>query len=114
MRPTGPASIYVYASLILLALHLPTILAQDPASSSDPISNDLPTSHILERANTFLASGQGFDAVKLYSVALERDPKDYLTLYKRGTTYLSLGQSRKALDDFEEVLTVNGEFDQVS
>ena len=43
-----------------------------------------------------LARGQLSDALTHYHAAVEGDPDNYLTLFKRGTVYLALGKARFA------------------
>ncbi|KEI40504.1 uncharacterized protein L969DRAFT_335172 [Mixia osmundae IAM 14324] len=107
------ACICLLAASVLLST---TVLAQESqqqhaTSGSQENLNDLPIKTLVTRAGVLLAAGQGTEALKLYDVALEKDASDYLTRYKRATTYLSLGHSKRALDDLEHVLTLS-DFDQ--
>lgn len=57
-----------------------------------------------------LARGQLSDALTHYHAAVEGDPSNYLTLFKRGTVYLALGKARFALQDFTKVLELKPDF----
>lgn len=45
-----------------------------------------------------------------YHAAVEGDPNNYLTYFKRGTVYLALGKARFALSDLTKVLELRPEF----
>ncbi|BBM87715.1 tetratricopeptide repeat protein [Candidatus Uabimicrobium amorphum] len=45
-------------------------------------------------------------AVKSFSYAIERNPKYWEAFYNRGATYLALGNSAKAAEDFQRVLKI--------
>jgi hypothetical protein len=55
-------------------------------------NNDLPTSQLLTRADGYLASGRGQDALELYDVVANRDKSSYvsgaLLKLRRGTAPL--------------------------
>ncbi|XP_050548295.1 dnaJ homolog subfamily C member 3-like, partial [Daktulosphaira vitifoliae] len=58
----------------------------------------------------FLARGQLQDALSHYHAAVEGDPGNYLTYFKRGTVYLALGKAKFALLDFGKVLDLKPDF----
>lgn len=58
----------------------------------------------------FLAKGQLQDALTHYHAAVEGDPNNYLTYYKRGTVYLALGKAKQALLDLDKVLELKPDF----
>ncbi|EZA50946.1 DnaJ-like protein subfamily C member [Ooceraea biroi] len=64
----------------------------------------------LELGREFLAKGQLQDALSHYHAAVEGDPQNYLTYYKRGTVYLALGKAKFALLDFDKVLELKEDF----
>lgn len=74
-------------------------------------SSESTTSQLISKANSLLASGQAAKALELYEIALERDPDDYLTLYKKATTQMSLGQNQHASQSFQKVLSLK-DFDR--
>lgn len=73
-------------------------------SCTESSSSELTTSQLITRANSLLATGQASKALELYQLALERDPDDYLTLYKKATTQMSLGHYQHATQSFQKVL----------
>lgn len=72
---------------------------------------DLPVSELLTFAQTHLAKGETGEALAYYDVAIARDPSNYLTFFKRGATYLSLGRTGQATDDFNKVLDIEPGFE---
>jgi DnaJ homolog subfamily C member 3 len=100
----------VRLSAIVLAaslLHTGALAAIDP----DSIPSDTPVSSLLSLAQQHLSRGETHDALVYYDAAVARDPKDYLTYFKRATTYLSLGKTAQAADDFNKVLALQPGFE---
>ncbi|XP_041973560.1 dnaJ homolog subfamily C member 3 [Aricia agestis] len=64
----------------------------------------------LELGRDFLARGQLSDALTHYHAAVEGDPNNYLTYFKRGTVYYALGKAKFALQDFTKVLELKSDF----
>ncbi|XP_032511821.2 dnaJ homolog subfamily C member 3 [Danaus plexippus] len=64
----------------------------------------------LELGRDFLARGQLSDALTHYHAAVEGDPHNYLTYFKRGTVYYALGKAKFALQDFSKVLEMKADF----
>ncbi|XP_050455607.1 dnaJ homolog subfamily C member 3 [Cataglyphis hispanica] len=64
----------------------------------------------LDYGREFLAKGQLQDALSHYHAAVEGDPTNYLTYYKRGTVYLALGKAKFALLDLDKVLELKPDF----
>lgn len=81
------------------------------ALSAAEIPSDLPVSSLLQSAGDLLKRGETSDALTYYDVAISRDPNNYLTFFKRGATYLSLGKTDKAEADFNKVLTIKPNFE---
>jgi DnaJ family protein C protein 3 len=81
------------------------------ALSSSGIPTDTPISSLLASANAHLAKGKTNDALTYYDIAISRDPENYLTYFKRGATYLSLGRTAQATQDFDKVLTIEPGFE---
>lgn len=81
------------------------------ALSAKDIPSDTPISALLASANAHLATGETNEALTYYDVAISRDPENYLTIFKRGATYLSLGRSTQATQDFDKVLTIKPNFE---
>ncbi|MBW0541518.1 hypothetical protein O181_081233 [Austropuccinia psidii MF-1] len=93
--------------LIITLQLINQITCYDSSSSSDQLT----TSQLVAKANSLLASGKPNDALQLYEIALERDPDDYLTLYKKATTQMSLGHYNHASTSFQKVLSLK-DFDR--
>ncbi|XP_026466297.1 dnaJ homolog subfamily C member 3-like isoform X1 [Ctenocephalides felis] len=64
----------------------------------------------LEAGREYLQRNQLADALREYHAAVEGDPTNYLTNFKRGTVYLALGRARLALQDFGTVLELKPDF----
>src|SRR5579871_713796 len=91
------------AFICLLSISLPT--------SAIDIPKDVPVKSLIDSANELLTNGQSNDALQLFSAAIAREPSNYLTIFKRGTAYLSLGRNSQAADDFERVLQMKPDFE---
>jgi DnaJ family protein C protein 3 len=100
-----PLSVLAFAASLLSSQSL--VLALSPSD----IPHDVPVSSLLSSANAHLAKGETSDALTYYDVAISRDPNNYLTLFKRGATYLSLGRTAQALSDFDAVLKIKQGFE---
>jgi DnaJ family protein C protein 3 len=81
------------------------------ALRASDIASDTPISSLLASANAHLARGETSDALTYYDVAISRDPNNYLTYFKRGATYLSLGRTIQATHDFDKVLAIKPGFE---
>jgi DnaJ family protein C protein 3 len=81
------------------------------ALRASDIPPDTPISSLLASANAHLAKGETNDALTYYDVAISRDPNNYLTYFKRGATYLSLGRTVQATHDFDKVLEIKPGFE---
>lgn len=100
-----PLSALAFAATLLSSQSLTFALS---ASDTPP---DTPVSSLLSSANSHLARGETSDALDYYEVAIARDPSNYLTLFKRGAAYLSLGRTVQALSDFDAVLEIKEGFE---
>ena len=87
------------------------LLASTAVTSAQEIPSDLPVSALLTTAQTHLTKGETSEALTYYDAAIARDPSNYLTLFKRGATYLSLGRTNQATDDFYKVLSIEPGFE---
>ena len=87
------------------------LLVTAAALSADDIPADLPVSSLLTSAQSHLSQGQTSEALLYYDAAVSKDPSNYLTLFKRATTYLSLGRTSQATDDFNKVLQLKPGFE---
>lgn len=81
------------------------------ALSTEDIPSDTPVSALLASAQGHLSRGETSEALVYYDAAVGRDPNDYLTYFKRATTYLSLGRASQATDDFTKVLALRPGFE---
>ncbi len=91
-----------------------TVLYVSPLAlclSPSDIPTDIPVSSLVTSANTNLAQGNLNDALTYFDVAISRDPQNYLTIFKRGATYLSLGKNAQATLDFDKVLAIKPGFE---
>lgn len=97
-------SVLAFAATLLSSNSL--VIALTPSD----IPPDTPISSLLDSANAHLAKGETNDALTYYDVAISRDPQNYLTYFKRATTYLSLGRTTHAIQDFDKVLAIKPGF----
>lgn len=81
------------------------------ALNEQEIPADIPVSSLLSSAQSHLSRGETSEALLYYDAAATRDPSNYLTFFKRATTYLSLGRVNQATDDFNTVLTLKPGFE---
>ncbi|KAK3715536.1 hypothetical protein LTR37_007024 [Vermiconidia calcicola] len=79
--------------------------------STSDIPADTPVSQLIASANQNLAQGNAHDALTYFDIAVQRDPSNYLTIFKRGATYLSLGRNAQANRDFDQVLQLKPGFE---
>lgn len=91
-------------TLFSAALLLSCVVAESP----DPT---LPVSSLLASADALLARGDKHGALDHFDAAVQKDPSNYLTLFKRGATYLSLGRPSQASADFNAVLQLKPDFE---
>ena len=73
---------------------------------------DFVISSTMDKANQLLAQGRMPEAADAYSDVISKDPRNYQALYRRATVYLALGQTKKALPDLNQVLTIRTDFDK--
>ncbi|KAK9451168.1 uncharacterized protein V1518DRAFT_412712 [Limtongia smithiae] len=94
------------ANVALLVLSLCT----SPAVAAD-VQPGLGPSAYLAQADSLLTEGKFSDALQFYDAAVAADPQNYLSLFKRGATYLSVGRTSPALSDFDKALELKPDFD---
>ena len=92
---------------VLLALPFNNFCGADDAI----ISPDTPISSILASAKSFLAKGAHSNALTYFDAAVSRDPSNYLAIFQRGATYLSIGRNAQANADFDKVLKIKPDFE---
>ncbi|KAK2747901.1 hypothetical protein FQN57_001492 [Myotisia sp. PD_48] len=81
------------------------------ALQASDIQADTPVSTLISTAKTHLANGAPQDALLYFNAAISKDPSNYLTIFQRGATYLSLGKHSKATQDFNLVLKLKPGFE---
>ncbi|KAF4967083.1 hypothetical protein FSARC_5304 [Fusarium sarcochroum] len=101
----------MHLNLAALAVAATSLLASANALSPQDVPADLPVSKLLTSAQSHLSRGETTEALIYYDAAIARDPTNYLTLFKRATTYLSLGRTLQATDDFNKVLSLKPGFE---
>ncbi|KAK9461508.1 uncharacterized protein V1516DRAFT_676160 [Lipomyces oligophaga] len=93
-----------YLSLVLLLIAPLSLYAIE-------VEPDLSPSAYLAQADLLLGQGQYKDALQFYDAAVKADPQNYLSLFKRGATYLSIGRLQSALSDFDHALDLKPDFE---
>ncbi|KAF1920697.1 hypothetical protein BDU57DRAFT_509111 [Ampelomyces quisqualis] len=81
------------------------------ALSPSDIPADTPVAQLIKDASVKLATGNAQDALTYFDVAIARDPRNYLTFFRRGAAYLSLGRAQQAQHDFDKVLELKPGFE---
>lgn len=81
------------------------------ALTASDIPADTPVSQLIKDASVKLAIGNTQDALTYFDVAISRDPQNYLTFFRRGAAYLSLGKPTLAQRDFDKVLQLKPGFE---
>ncbi|KAG1653057.1 DnaJ subfamily C member 3 [Nymphon striatum] len=64
----------------------------------------------LEMGKQLLGKRQYSDALLHFHAAVEKDPSNYLTYYKRATVYLGLGKPKSAIQDLNSVIELKSSF----
>ncbi len=57
-----------------------------------------------------LARGSYSDALTHFHAAVDADPNNYMSYYKRATVYMALSRSKPALADFDKILKLKPDF----
>jgi len=96
--------------ILRLSLALGLLGAASALSPAD-IPADIPVSQLIKDASVQLATGNTQDALTYFDVAISRDPRNYLTFFRRGAAYLSLGRATQAQHDFDKVLELKPGFE---
>jgi DnaJ family protein C protein 3 len=94
-----------------LALGLLSAAPLAHALAPSDIPADVPVSQLIKDASVKLATGDTQEALTYFDVAISRDPKNYLTYFRRGAAYLSLGKAAQAQNDFDKVLEMKPGFE---
>jgi len=64
----------------------------------------------LEMGRKMMAAGQLADALTHYHAAIDHDPNNYMTYFRRATVFLAMGRSKSALPDLDKVITMKPDF----
>lgn len=64
----------------------------------------------LELGKQLLGKAQFADALTHYHAAIELDPNNYMSLYRRATVYLAMGKSKSAIPDLDRVVKLKPDF----
>jgi len=89
----------------LLFLLLDTLLSQ---AHLDAVASEV--DKYLEMGRKMMAAGQLADALTHYHAAIDHDPANYMTYFKRATVFLAMGRSKSALPDLDKVITMKPDF----
>lgn len=65
---------------------------------------------LLKLGTVSMTTGRFADAISHFDAAIELDPANYLSYYRRATAALSLGRASAALTDFDRILELNPKF----
>jgi len=57
-----------------------------------------------------LARGSYSDALTHFHAAVDADPSNYMSYYKRATVYMALSRAKPALADFDKILELKPDF----
>lgn len=95
-----------FQNLVLLAAILAAPFPSLCASDSEP-----PISSLIASAKSARVQGNNAEALSLFDQAVKRNPSDYMNIFQRGATYLSLGRNAQAKADFDAVLRLRPGFE---
>ncbi|OAL38801.1 hypothetical protein AYO20_02007 [Fonsecaea nubica] len=91
----------------LLGFYLTSFCAVDAVD----IPSDASLSSLIASGKAARARGANSEALTYFDAAVSKDSSDYLTLFQRGITYLSLGRNAQAGADFDNVLKLKPGFE---
>ena len=69
-----------------------------------------PSEHHVDIGKAYLAKGAFQEALEEFHRALDADPENYMTYYRRATVYLALGKAKAALVDLDKVIELKPDF----
>ena len=96
--------IFQLQRLGLLAALLGLCLTSLCTAEAVDIPSDASASSLLASGKAARARGANSEALAYFDAAYSKDSSNYLTLFQRGITYLSLGRNAQASADFDNVL----------
>lgn len=76
------------------------------AENANPSAADL-----LASGKAARSQGNNAEALSLFGQAVRLDPSNYMIIFQRGVTYLSLGRNSQAKSDFDSVLKIRPGFE---
>ncbi|EXJ85136.1 DnaJ like subfamily C member 3 [Capronia epimyces CBS 606.96] len=81
------------------------------AAHTVQIPPDASVSSLIASGKAARARGANNEAIAYFDAAVSKEPSDYLTLFQRGVTQLSLGRNAQAGEDFDKVLKLRPGFE---
>lgn len=82
-----------------------------PCPSYCATEANVPISSLIASAKAARLQGNNAEALSFFDQAVRRDPSDYMNVFQRGATYLSLGRNTQAKADFDAVLKIRPGFE---
>ncbi|XP_048745467.1 dnaJ homolog subfamily C member 3-like [Ostrea edulis] len=96
--------VVIFTKSLFIFLLLDVYLKGSHAISSTEVEQHL------EMGKKLLAAGQLAEALQHYHSAVDGDPHNYLTYFRRATVFLALGKSKSALPDLTKVIELKPDF----
>lgn len=90
---------------------LVAILIAPTVTRADSRGFDASISSLIAQAKAARLQGNNAEALSYFDAAVKRDPSDYMNVFQRGATYLSLGRNNQAKADFDSVLKIRPGFE---
>ncbi|KAF9163166.1 hypothetical protein DFQ26_002883 [Actinomortierella ambigua] len=75
-------------------------------------ADDMTSQQHLDQASAYLAQAEYNLALQSYDAAIDKDPTNFSSYYKRAVTYLTLGRNNQALEDLTTILRLKPDFSQ--
>ena len=96
---------FLYLALLVVLQSSHVVIGEDV--SSETAAKHIASGVALQKSGAIPAALQSF------SKAIDVDPDNYLTYYRRAIIYLSTGRHRQAFEDFEASIKRKPDFEQV-
>ncbi|XP_052217768.1 dnaJ homolog subfamily C member 3-like [Dreissena polymorpha] len=93
----------VFKSLAFISLSLDILIEGILADHAE-------ASKHLDMGRDMLAQGNLLEALSHFDLAVDKDPYNYLTYFRRATVYLALGKSKSALPDLDKSIELRPNF----
>ncbi|KAL6252526.1 hypothetical protein RBB50_000245 [Rhinocladiella similis] len=97
--------------LSLLAAFLGLALTSLCAGEKVDIPSDATAASLVASGKAARARGANAEALAYFDAAVSKNPSDYITIFQRGATYLSLGRNAQASTDFDAALKLRPGFE---